>query len=61
MERAVLLWRDVVVDYRRGDDGPDGAGAVVSNVSAIRKPDAKNLPCRWSWNASLNTIAEKFK
>ena len=41
MERPVLFRWNVTLDYRRGCDGLDDAGAVVSYVQAVRESHEK--------------------
>ena len=41
MERSVLFWWNVTVDYRRGCDGLDDTSAVVSDVQAVRESHEK--------------------
>ena len=62
MECAVLFWRDLLVDYRRGHDGSHVPSPVVSNVASVRKFDAKNVAGRWWFRRdSMRNQAEAGK
>ena len=47
MERPVLFRWNVTLDYRRGCDGLDDAGAVVSYVQAVRESHEKVHTSWW--------------
>ena len=47
MERPILFRWNVTLDYRRGCDGLDDTGAVVSYVQAVRESHEKVHTSWW--------------